>query len=151
MAPLMWILCGFAFEMPQETHRWHMRIFPHIDVPKNKSIVIKGDDKSKHSTRGLPLYHMPLFGGWKNYVILKANNYGKYWNVGWIVEFHDSRNTIYQVQGSRIKSPPIKVLKGINDSDKTFFAVKENGDFADIRLIDSGRIGDGKYRKVRLF
>lgn len=150
--PFMWIICGFNFELPQETHRWHMMNFPNIDVPKNKSVVIKGDDNSKYSAKGFPFFHMPIFGGWKNYVILEAKDFGKFWNVGWVVRFNDhSRQDRYQVQASRIYGSNIKLLKGINDSDKIFFAIGKNGGFADIKLIDEGRLGNGKYRSVRLF
>lgn len=150
--PLMWILCGCKFELPQETHRWHMRNYHHIDVPKNKSVRIEGDDKSKRSVKGFPFYHIPLFGGWKNYVILEVEDFGSFWNLGWIVEFKDhSKSDRYQVQASRIYGRFIKVLKGINDSDKIFFAIKKDGSFANIKLIDHGRLGEGKYRSVRLF
>ncbi|MBI2621100.1 MAG: hypothetical protein HYW63_00445 [Candidatus Levybacteria bacterium] len=149
--PLMWILCGFKLELPQETHRWHMRNYPSIKVPKNKIVKITGDDPSRHSVKGFPFYHIPLLGGWKKYIILEAKNYRKFWNVGWIVEFKDRDEVIYQIQGARIYSPFIKLLKGISDSDKTFFAVGDDGNFADIKQIDEGVLGDGKYRSVRFF
>ena len=151
MMPLMWVLCGFGLELPQETHRWHMRNYPIIKVPKDKLVKIQGDDPSKYAAKGFPFYHIPLLGGWKNYIILEAKNYGRYWNIGWIVEFKNQDRAVYQIQGSRIYDPRIKLLKGINDSDKSFFAIGETGDFVDIKLVDQGIIGDGKFRKVRLF
>ncbi len=149
--PLMWVLCGFKFELPQESHRWHMRNYPLIRVPKDKFVKITGDDPSKHAAKGFPFFHIPLFGGWKKYIILEVKNYGKFWNVGWIVEFKNGPEAVYQIQASRIYGPFVKVLKGINDSDKTFFAVGDDGNFSDIKLIDQGILGDGKYRLVRLF
>lgn len=151
MIPVMWGLCGFYFEKPQETHPWHMRKFPKIEIPKNKKIEIIGKDKSKHTNKGRLLFHVPLFGGWKDYIILEAKGFDKYWQIGWIIEFYDNSEALYQVQALPIFESKIKLLTGINDSKKTFFGLDKKGNFVDLKQIDSGKIGDGKNKDVRLF
>ncbi|MBI2032363.1 MAG: hypothetical protein HYV38_01910 [Candidatus Levybacteria bacterium] len=128
-----------------------MRNYPLINVPKGKFVQIIGDDPSRYSAKGFPFFHIPMLGGWKNYVIIEAKDFGKYWNVGWIVKFKNSKEVVYQIQALRIHSPFVKLLTGINDSEKLFFAIGEDGSFVDIRMMDRGSLGDGRYKTVRLF
>lgn len=150
--PLMWILSGFKLELPQETHPWHMQEIDEMQIPKDKLIEFIGNDNSKFSNKDKPFFHVPVLGGWRDYIVLEAENYGKYWRIGWILKYHNSnQKTDSQIQKLKIKSPYIKLLSGIDDSKKYFFAVSENGNFADLKIVGSGTLGDGKFRNVRLF
>lgn len=82
--------------------------------------------------------HMPIFGGWRNYVILdRADSDDGAWYVGFrhpddlLTEVCRERNTL-----------PTRMLVG--PRDVAFFGI-DNGTRRQIpiRLIDMGRIGDG--------
>ena len=151
LIPLMFFLSGFHFELPQETHKWHMQIANCSIVDESKGIKVIGDDKSRFSN-STPLNHMPIFGGWKNYVILEASGYSNYWNVGWKLKYVDSkRPDKCEIHKLRINSPYIKLLKGISDSEKVFFGLNEKGEYVKLKIVGNGVLGDGQFPKVRLF
>lgn len=149
MVPVMWAFSGFKLEFPQETHRWHMQNISCEQV-RGKSVAVMGDDKSKVGTKA-PFIHLPILGGWKNYVVLKAEGFSNHWFVGWKKEFINGRKTVCQIQKLRIHSPYIKLLKGVADSKKYFFGLDEKGEFIELKKIGEGILGDGKFRTVRLF
>lgn len=140
LRPVMYLLQGNITESPQETHPWHVKRF----VWKTKGIIIKGNDhESKFGQSGLPkrfgLFHMPILGGLKKYVILENNNYINYWNVGW----ND------QIQKLKIYDNRIKLLVG--KEDFIAFGLSDDKTQVNLKIIDFGKIGDGKYKNVRLF
>ncbi len=151
MIPIMWALAGFKMESPQESHKWHIQKINNIKITDNKSVAVIGDDKSRFDNKTL-LIHIPVLGGWKNYVVLKAENYKNYWFVGWKVKFlNENRQDYCEVQKLRIHSQYIKVLKGISDSQKIFFGVDSEGKPIKLKNVGEGTLGDGKYKNVRLF
>lgn len=153
MIPIMWILSGFKNDSPQETHHWHMQeIDPNL-VPDKVGIAVMGDDKSKFKGRSpIGLNHMPIFGGWTNYVILQANGIAGHWHVGWKVKFlAKGKKDICEIHKLKIYDDKIKVFKGINDSKKIFFGLDEAGKFIPLKIVGKGTLGDGKFNKVRLF
>lgn len=150
MTPIMWAFAGFKLEFPQETHRWHMENISCDKVRIKSEVEVMGNDKSRVGTRA-PFIHMPLLGGWRNYVVLKAEGFSDYWFVGWKKKFLDGRKAVCQIQKLRIHSPHIKLLKGIPDSKKYFFGLDKNGNFIEVKKVGEGVLGDGKFRMVRLF
>ncbi|MFZ3301804.1 MAG: hypothetical protein WA152_03775 [Microgenomates group bacterium] len=140
LRPLMYLLQGNFSEIPQETHPWHVKRFTW----KEKGVLIEGNDReSRFGQSGLPkrfgLFHMPILGGLKKYVILENKNYINYWNVGW----ND------QIQKLKIYDNRIKLLVGKEDFDA--FGLSDNKTEVNLKIIDFGKIGDSKYKNVRLF
>lgn len=151
LIPIMIILSGFHFEYPQETHKWHMQVIDCSFVDEAKGVRVLGDDNSKFTNK-TPLNHIPILGGWKNYVILEANDYSNYWYVGWKIKYiENKRPDKCEIHKLKIKSSQIKLLKGVPDSEKIFFALNKNGNFIKLKIADEGVLGDGKYRRARLF
>lgn len=140
LRPIMFLLQGNFRESPQETHPWHVKRF----VWKKKGILIKGNDhESRFGQSGLSkrfgLFHMPILGGLKKYVILENSNYNNYWNIGW----ND------QIQKLRIHDKRVKLLVGKENFDA--HGLSDNKEEVELKIIDFGKIGDGKYKNVRLF
>jgi hypothetical protein len=91
----------------------------------------------------LPRFHIPCFGGWKKYIVLKpAQTLTEEWYVGWIAGQH--------IGVSRIPiTDMVRVLIGPDDS--TFFAVTQDGTQLPLQCTSEGEIGSGGlYRWVPL-
>lgn len=135
----MWILGGFRFPV-QETHPWHVKKYKW----QGKGLKINGDDKraifsQSGISKYLGLYHMPIFGGLKRYVVIKADNFNKYWNVGW--DDH--------VQILKIYDSSVKLLVGKEGFNA--YGLGDNGKSLKLRIIGFGKLGDRKYNGLRLF
>lgn len=138
--PLMYVLQGNLTDSPQETHPWHVKKHRW----KSKGVLIKGDDvNSKFGQSGiskyLGLYHMPIFGGLKKYIVIENKKFKKYWNVGWNNEMQ-----ILKIYDSKVKLLPGKESYYIH-------ALSDGSKEVSVKVVDSGRIGDGRYKSVRLF
>lgn len=156
--PFMWLLAGTKLELPQETHYWHIQKIDCNIIEKTLSsdlnIVLEGDDKSRFSMdiSNFGLFHMPIFGGWKNYIILKAESFTHHWNIGWRIYSNTPvAASKCEIQKLPISSPFIKLLKGLPGQKVEFFAIDSDGSQAPLHLVGEGRLGDGKFRNVRLF
>ena len=135
----MLILGGFNFPV-QETHPWHVKKWEW----KSKGVRIGGNDKvAKFGQSGLSkylgLYHMPIFGGLRKYVILENTNFKKSWNVGW--DNHLQMLKIYDLR--------IALLVG--KERFSAFALSDTEKEARLKIVGFGELGDGKYNRLRLF
>ncbi len=138
--PVMYLLQGNFIEKPQETHPWHVKKYKW----KGRGIKIKGnDDLAKYSQSGiskyLGLYHAPILGGLRKYVVLEDSKFKKFWNVGW--DGH--------IQVLRIYEPRIKLLVGKEGYNA--HGLSDDRNEVKLSIIDFGKIGDGKYKNIRLF
>jgi len=139
MTPVMYLLSGTLRESPQRTHFWNnTKLAPDEVAPLHRDMMVQsggvGGESSRRVSR-LPLFHMPVFGGWKNYIVLEPQDARQPWHVGWIAE---------DVAGvSRLSfTGPVRVLEG--PGAVQFFGVSsdEQSQVA-IRKLAQGRIGDG--------
>lgn len=140
LRPLMYLLQGNFTESPQETHPWHVKRFAW----KKQGLLIEGNDnESKFGQRGLSkrfgLFHMPLLGGLRKYVVLENKEYKVFWNIGW----ND------QIQKLKIYNTQIKLLVG--KEDYIARALSDENHEVKLKIVGSGKIGDGKYKNIRLF
>lgn len=90
----------------------------------------------------IPLFHLPILGGWKNYVVLEPYCKAQEWHIGWISE---------DVSGiSRIKvRGPARLLLG--PCNVSFFGINTDGYQIAIQKVGEGQIGDrGKYAQTPL-
>ena len=151
MIPLMYVLGGFKSDSLQETHPWHSwRDFSENDIDIKESVVTFGTDEKTFSKHFLFLFHAPLFGGWKNYTVYAPTNGTPIFHIGWIVH----ENTILKEIGIStlpIKNGAIRMLDGPPTYKVNFFAIDKNGNQVALHKVGSGRLGDYKYRGIRLF
>lgn len=135
--PFMWILGGFVFPI-QETHVWHVKKCNWKNV---KGLVIKEKDKKAKFGHEAPfgLFHMPIFGGLTRYVVIEAEGFKKFWNVGW----EDNIHTL------PIKQKRVAMLVGKNGF--LAYGLGDNGKILKLKVVGYGNLGDFKYKNIRLF
>ncbi len=149
MTPLMYLTQGTLREVPQRTHHWNnYKLKPceitHLD--NTKALSFDGD-RSTMQKRWLgivPIFHIPIFGGWKKFVVLTPVVPCLRWNVGWI----PSDDWIGVSMVSSIG--PVRVL--IGPDHVKFFGIDEQGQQVEIMSLGEGRVGKaGIFASVPLF
>lgn len=151
MVPVMFVLGGFKADSMQETHPWHVfRDFKLDDVDRSMSVSFKGTEKQGFSRRFLFLFHAPLFGGWKNYIVLESVNYDGVFHVGWIV-YDQGVLQDYGINKLPIVNGAIRMLEGPPNYNGCFFGVGSDGSQIPLKKAGNGRLGDKKYLHIRLF
>ena len=135
MLPFMLILGGSAFDAPQRTHKWNNRkLTTKEEAAINTFLTKTFKGRSKASPRfisKLPIFHMPIFGGWREYVVLSCDVHT--WYIGWKAD---------DVSGiSRVPlTESVRVL--IGPGEVSFFAVDAfSYEQAPIHHIGNGTIG----------
>ncbi len=86
---------------------------------------------------------MPIFGGLTKYVVLEVKGFKDHWHIAW------KGDRLSQVHRLPIRENRIKLLTGTDEYSA--YALDDEGQFLPIRLIGYGKIGDGKYKGIRLF
>ncbi len=136
MMPLMYVLQLSISEKPQRTHRWnnkklHVSELHHFD--NDAMVALAGSsDNTPRWLYGLPIFHMPLLGGWDRYIVLAPTVTQDMWFAGWVAG---------DVAGvSRIPlSGPVRLLEGQYAAQ--FFGINEHGEQIRIVKIGEGLIG----------
>lgn len=146
MVPIMYFLQGNISESPQRTHRWnnqHLRNMQIADLHADKIEIVPGVPGAHRRWLGpIPLFHMPLFGGWKKFVVLQPKLEIPEWYVGWIA---------FDTLGvSKVPlSGPVRL--GVGPRQAQFFGVNHEGEQIDIDVIGEGYIGQaGEFSKIPL-
>ncbi len=149
MLPIMYLLQGTTTESPQRTHRWNNQKFRTATelafvriLPK---ITFGGIPQSNPRWLGIiPLFHMPIFGGWKKFVVLQSVKTSERWFVGWLPTDGDAAG---------ISKIPLtgSVRVTIGDGEVSFFGLSESGEPVELVSIGEGRIGQaGEYSHIPL-
>jgi hypothetical protein len=150
MKPIMFVLGGFNRNSLQETHPWHL--YRNIDE-KNIDLSLvythQGDDSSLIQKHALFLFHSPIFGGWKKYIVLEPSTSERPFYIGWTIQTKNTRKT--EVHKLPIYENSIRVLSGSPLFSGYFFALSAEGEQVPIKCIGQGRLGDGQYSDVRLY
>lgn len=149
MLPIMYFLQGTVFESPQRTHRWNNHKFrSETELALIRSlprINFDGVPSARHRWLGIvPLFHMPIFGGWKKFVVLSPAEPATVWYVGWVPTDGDSAGV------SQIPlTGPVRVT--IGDGPVAFFALSEAGTPLQLVCEGEGYIGNaGAFAKIPL-
>lgn len=136
--PCMYALSCIPGESTRRTQFWNHRFLSEAEIASldlSLMVEVQGIEGE------LPSYHAPIFGGWRNYIVLTPQVKRTYWHVGWV------SGNIGGV--SRIAlTGAVRML--IGPKDVKFFGIKGG---RQIKLLGLGRgkIGDrGPYRKVSL-
>lgn len=143
MIPIMYLISGTFRETPQRGHRWNNLRFSRETVKDlDRSIMVHCTGKSDKvfRSRWLFLFHIPIIGGWRNYVVLAPITPVHKWHVGYIT------NDVIGV--SRIPlSQRVRMLLG--HGEVSFYGIDaQTHEQIPITQIGEGRIGgDGKFAK----
>ena len=147
LLPVMYLLQGTVWEKPQRTHVWNNTKFKQSALRSqlsDESLLVHPGEPGANAPFwfGIPRFHMPLFGGWRKFIVLETPSLGA-WHVGWVT-------THGFVGVSRVPiNGPVRVLIGPGES--IFFAIKEDGTVYRIRKVGEGLIGEaGEFSHVPL-
>lgn len=146
MLPFMYLLQGTIAEVPQRTHRWnnlHLRNLEIDHLEADKIVIVPGDSRAKRRWLGpIPLFHMPILGGWDTFVVLEPQDYRGEWFVGWVA---------FDVLGmSKIPlAGPVRL--GIGPRQAQFFGVDTEGNQIALTKVGEGCIGKaGQFARIPL-
>lgn len=137
LQPLMRLVAGTWQEAPQQTHWWNNHSLTTSDVSDlEQDKCVHCDHAPGSSERyvwGLPVFHIPILGGWRDYVVLDSQVPMR-WHVGW--------RTPDRIGVSQIcVAGPVRMLLG--QHPVTFFGCNSHGHQIAITQLGSGRIGEG--------
>lgn len=146
MIPLMHCSAG-TLEKPQETHFWNNTKLKPQDVghlDQQKMVHCQGiPNASSRRVLRIPVFHIPILGGWRDYVVLEPSEIcDEGWHAGWVAD---------DVAGvSRIKlTKHVRLLLG--PGDVSFFGVSPDGRQISVQQNGEGKIGDhGPHSKAPL-
>lgn len=153
LLPLMHAIGGFRRDSLQETHFWHGQPFPAERLDASLCVTVEGTDPSRHTNRllPLPLFHMPVLGGWTHYVVLEAANDGRPWHVGWQHLHHpDDFRASCKLNRLALGDARVRVLSLPTGYLTRFFAMDGSGAQRALRVVDRGCLGDGRHGDIRL-
>lgn len=144
VAPLMYALSGTLRESPQRTHFWNtIHLQPEAVSHLDTRMMIHREG-IPGETWIWPLFHIPILGGWHNFVILRSEwkDRTRPWHIGW------KSNRYAGISRIALYGFWVRMLLG--PGDVSFFAVSD-GCQVSLRLIGTGSIGDGgPFRKIPL-
>ncbi len=148
MVPIMYLLQGTLWEKPQRTHFWNNQKFTNAEAARYNlpgiGVYVEGDKqaKSPYLFGFIPLFHMPIFGGWRKFVVLTPAGHGP-WHIGWYTDHGFVGASRVTIHG------PIRMTIGPGGS--RFFALDMNGQFLPLMEVDQGLIGEaGDFRRIPL-
>jgi hypothetical protein len=146
MTPIMYVLQGTLKEVPQRTHRWNNHKLDEFELSRvdfSKTISFPGVTSRKRWFSFIPIFHMPVFGGWKKFVVLVPVDPHKTWHVGWLPDDDKAGVSLVPVTGW------VRVL--IGSDPVRFFGFNEHGLQVELVCLGEGHIGKADiYAKVPL-
>ena len=147
MMPLMYLIQGTFKETAQRTHFWNnILLGAHVIRHLDDELLVSFEADKDAAPRWLaflPLFHIPVFGGWKQYVVLSPHSPQDRWFVGWVAGDLAGASRIPLVG-------PVRVLLG--STPVQFFGVNEHGNQIDIDCLGRGVVGkaDIEHRNITL-
>lgn len=153
LTPLMKFLAG-TNERAQETHPWNVKDYKPQSLNKDFLVAVSGTYSGwinaitpyVPSWLSATLAHAPIVGGWRDYVVLEAqNNVGGDWHIGWRTGGTTNISTI------PLSEARVRMLTGPEGNTTQFFAVSASGEQLPLREVGRGSIGDGgEFKNIRL-
>jgi len=145
MLPLMYVLQGNFRESPQRTHYWNNISLNATDLraleDEQLVNVTEAVDASPRWKVFLPIFHIPIFGGWKHYVVIEPTVPQDCWFVGWIAGDLAGLSRIPLVG-------PVRVLRGATPVQ--FFGLNEHGNQIAIQEVGRGIVGNAPKEHCRI-
>jgi len=146
MLPLMYLLQGNVRELPQRTHRWNnlkvsLATLSFLEAKLMASC--EADAVALPRWLGfLPVFHLPIVGGWKQFVVIRPVSKQSVWFVGWVA---GDTAGISQIP---LRSS-VRLLKGPGPAQ--FFGLDGQGSQIALQVCGDGVIGKaGSYRHIPL-
>lgn len=137
MLPLMYLLQGTIREVPQQSHRWNNVKYKATELNfLQGEMMVTEEQETTATTRWLgplPLFHMPIIGGWKHYVVLEPVVKQDVWFIGWVV---GDAAGISQIQ----LYDKVRMLRG--PTTVQFFGVNEHGEQIHLHKVGEGKVGN---------
>lgn len=147
MIPVMYFLQGNLRESPQQTHFWNNCKLSTDDIKDftRTSVVTEvGDPKAIPRWFGpIPIFHMPIFGGWKTFTVLEpVNKEVDLWYVAWIASDVAGISQIPLKNSVRLLTSP---------GSAQFFGIDTDGNHIELHIVGHGQIGKaGEFSQVPL-
>lgn len=147
MMPVM-LVCQFTLtESLQRTHFWNNQKLS--DKEKNRLDVSMGVEShgdpavnQRWVDKNFPIFHIPILGGWKKFIVVEPEDDEETWFPGWMAEDVTGVSQIKVVGRVKLLLGPGKV---------TFFGVDRFGEQIFLKRVGSGVLGKkSPYRKVPL-
>lgn len=146
MIPVMYLVQFPSLERPQVTHYWNNDTYPvaaiaHLN-PAEFVSVSEEVGATKRWWAILPIFHIPLLGGWKKFVVLEPKVVQDQWFVGWVAGDN--------IGISQIKlTDRVRLLRG--PSSVFFFGINEHGDQVTLQQVGEGVLRtDHAFKNVPL-
>ena len=139
LLPIMYLIawCSGGFsESPQRTHRWNNSRISRNNVNILLSTFSKSVPEAMEVTRWWHriLFHIPVLGGWRCYVVVSPENPEKGWYPGWYTK---GGNTGH----SRILCfTPVRLLRGPKGTH--FIGFDRFGNQIKVKKVGRGKIGN---------
>ena len=138
--PSMYLASGTVCEVPQQTHPWNRRSLSYeerLSLNPDLNHHEPGDNEaaSPWLLGFIPRFHLPIIGGWRNYVVIKPVQQNmSHWYVGWV--------NAGACGVSRLPlTGPVRLLIGPENTD--FIGLDEDGFQIKVKKTGKGRIGTG--------
>lgn len=146
MIPVMYLLQGNLNEVPQRTHRWNNMHLAAIDVQNFDADLVINAPADTSSVRRwfcpIPIFHMPILGGWKKFVVIEPVENIRDWHIGWLVSDAFGLSKIPIEKSARL---------GIGPAPAQYFGVDSEGNQIAIKFVGEGEIGRaGEFAKIPL-
>ncbi|MEX1112466.1 MAG: hypothetical protein WEC84_03310 [Candidatus Andersenbacteria bacterium] len=146
MIPLMYLASGTIKESPQQTHLWNNTKLSSEEIrhlSRETMAHCSGDPTAvSRYICGIPVFHIPILGGWRMYVVLEPVEHDQEWHVGWTAEDTQGVSRV-AIRG------PVRTL--IGPGDASFFGVTVEGEQVPIRHVATGYIWKhGPYARLPL-
>lgn len=153
LLPIMLVLSGFKPSDIQHTHPWHTyRGFDETTIDPALSVEIYGNDTSRIGKHALFLFHAPIIGGWKRYVVLAPVSGERPFHIGWCVRSAVTGVVLDKgISRLPITAQSVRMLVGPPTQINKFFTVSSAGEQRAVALIGQGTIGDEHYENIPLF
>lgn len=132
----MCLAAGTWREAPQQTHRWNNQRLTANDIADLDLAACTHGTAQPEATKcfvcGFPIFHVPILGDWRDYVILTPKEPID-WHVGWYA--------IDSIGISRIHlTGAVRLLRGSQSA--TFFGCNIHGEQVPLQQLGHGRIGN---------
>lgn len=151
--PIMWLLGGFTKDSIQRTHFWNIAKFPN-EIEEGIGLQVAGKEKSVIRQNNWGVFHMPIFGGWKHYIILeRADGSTEPWNIGWeykkrVGSKESTQRKIMREVSVIPLEKQVKVLSGPGHKRVTFFGINLEGEQIKLKQVATGVNGDMKFKNT---
>lgn len=153
--PVMYLLGGLKKDSVQRTHFWHSQKIDRGEIRKELCVRIVGDDTQAtvRSNRvwPFPLFHAPVFGGWRKYTVLEVEGAAGLWHIGWMHEQAPAGSRLLAtVQRLALHEKRVRVLNQSPGFVTEYYAFSPQGEQLPLRAVDEGWLGDMRYAAVPL-